>query len=130
MKKADLKLHELPDTYAADRKYCSLSRSEDFEIGLFSWTEEDEAAGDYFYSDNFLVAELTENLAGVDRYGIPSWFKIKTESLLKALSKLNDDSDCKIIYCLWHDGSRQDEYFLKPVAHNAEWTYFELGESR
>ena len=128
MKKADLKLHELPDTYAADSKYCSLSRTPDIDIGLFCWDEEDEEDDD-FNEDDFRIEDLTDYLAGIDDdTGLPSWFKIKTESLLNALSQLKDDTECKIVYCLWHDGCRQDEYLLNPVAHNAEWTYFELGE--
>ena len=130
MKKEDLKLHELPESYAADSKYCRLRKSEDFEIGLFSWTEEDEAADD-FYTEEFQIADFFSNyLACLDNCDEPVWFKIETEAFLNAINKLDEDEDCKIIYCLWHDGSRQNEYFLKPVAHNNKWTYFELGENR
>ena len=127
MKKADLKLNELPESYAAENDRCNLIRSRDFELGLFSWTEEDEA-GDDFYAEEFLIAEFSKYFAGIDKYDMPVWFKIETQSFLAAVNKLDDDSDCKIIYCLWHDGSRQDEYLLKPVAHNNKWTYFEIGE--
>ena len=127
MTKADLKLDELPDSFAADTKWCNFVRNRDIELGLFSWTEEDEDEDGYIQDqDDYCLVCLGDYFACTDEWGIPQWFKISADEFLDALEKLDDDQDCKIIYCRWHDGSRQEEYWLKPIACNDKWVYFDL----
>ena len=127
MTKADFKLDELPDSFAADTKWCNFIKNRDIDLGLFSWTEEDEN-DDGFFQENYNIVCFEDYLACIDEWAIPQWFKISTDEFLDALEELDDDQDCKIIYCLWHDGSRQDEYWLKPVACNDTWVYFDLND--
>lgn len=121
MKKSDLNLTNLPETFKKDNG--GLVKSKYFEIGVFSWSADDEQSND-FCTDEYCLGYLSNFQAAVNHCDEPLWLKVDTDELSVILTKLEDDDDCKIIFALWPDDNRVDEFCLKPVAVNNKWTYF------
>lgn len=123
MKKSELNLSVLPDKYEADVKFSKARYDEDFTITLYAWTDEEEKKSNFYCYDNE-VAEIACT-ALVDDYLKLYWCKTDTETVADILKYVTDDMNCLFEFTIWHDGSRQETYLLKPVAYNNKFTYFE-----
>lgn len=125
MKKSDLNLTKLPETFKEDQG--NLVKSKYYELGVFSWTAENEQDDD-FMMEEYCLGYFSNFLAAADCSDMPLWFKVDTDELCKFLKNIDDNKDCKIIFTLWTDDCRVEEYCVKPVAHNSKWTYLKKSE--
>ena len=123
MKKSELNLSALPDKYEADVKFSKARYDEDFTITLYAWTDEEEKKSNFNCYDND-VAEIACT-ALVGDYLKLYWCKTDTETVADIMKYVTDDMNCCFEFSIWHDGSRQETYLLKPVAYNDDWIYFE-----
>lgn len=126
MKKSDLNLTNLPESFAKDNG-CDLVTNLDFTLNILtSWSSVDEQDDDFDSDDNW-VGKMETLLVPECNKRIPPWFKADTEEFISILKKLDDETDFKIIFTDWDDGT---EFCVKPVAHNNRWTYFEKSKEQ